>query len=64
MKIQSLYSLRDEMHAVARGEKPAPDNAASPSFETAEALLRLLNPENRSLLALIDAHRPQVQSSD
>lgn len=59
MKIRTLHSLRDEMRSVARGEKPAPADAASPSFESAEALLRLLNPENRSLLALIDAHRPQ-----
>lgn len=57
MKIWSLHSLRDEMRAVARGEKTAPVDSASPSFESAETLLRLLNPENRSLLALIDAHR-------
>lgn len=59
MKIQSLRQLRDEMRAVARGAQPAPADAASPSFESAEALLRLLNPENRALLALIDSERPQ-----
>ncbi len=59
MKIQSAQSLRDEMRVVAQGRRPAEAGASSPSFESAEALLRLLNPENRSLLALIDAERPQ-----
>ncbi len=59
MKIQSAKSLRDEMRAVAQGQRPAEADASSSSFESAEALLRLLNPENRALLALIDTERPQ-----
>ncbi|MDE2464871.1 MAG: MarR family transcriptional regulator [Alphaproteobacteria bacterium] len=58
-KIQSLRSLRDEMKAVARGEKPAPNDAAKPSFNSVEALVRLLTPENRRLLALIRDHQPR-----
>ncbi len=58
-KVQSLRSLRDEMKAVARGEKPAPDDAGKPSFNSIDALVRLLTPENRRLLALIRDHKPQ-----
>jgi hypothetical protein len=36
-KIQSLRSLRTEMKAVARGEKPAPADANNRSFNSAEA---------------------------
>ena len=59
MKIQSLRELRDEMRAVAQGRQAVPKHAANPGFENAEALLRLLSPENRALLALIDSERPQ-----
>jgi len=58
-KVQSLRSLRDEMKAVARGEKPAPADAARPSFNSVDAVIRLLTPENRRLLALIRDHKPQ-----
>lgn len=58
-KIQSHKDLRNEMKAVARGEKPAPADAARTSFESAEVLLRLLTPENRMLLRLIRDERPQ-----
>ncbi len=58
-KIQSLSDLEDHMRAVARGEKPAPADAATPSFESVEALARLLTPENRRLLALIRDRWPQ-----
>ncbi len=58
-KVQSLRSLRDEMKAVARGEKPAPADAGKPSFNSVDALVRLLTPENRKLLALIRDHKPQ-----
>ena len=58
-RIQSLRSLRDEMKAVARAEKPAPADAGKPSFNSVEALVRLLTPENRKLLALIRDHKPQ-----
>ena len=57
-KIQSLASLEQEMRAVARGERPAPADAAEPSFNSVEALIRLLTPENRRLLALIRDRKP------
>ena len=57
-KVQSLRALRDEMKAVSRGEIPAPADAARPSFNSAEALIRLLTPENRQLLALIRDRKP------
>ena len=58
-KIQSLRSLREEMKAVARGEQPAPADAARPSFNSVEAVVRLLTPENRALLATIRDRKPQ-----
>jgi predicted transcriptional regulator len=58
-KIQSLRSLRAEMQAVARGARPAPADAAKPSFNSVEALVRLLTPENRHLLAIIRDRRPE-----
>jgi predicted transcriptional regulator len=51
-KIQGHQALREEMKAVAGGEKPAPEDAAVPSFDTVEALIRLLTPENRELSRL------------
>jgi predicted transcriptional regulator len=58
-KVQSLRSLRNEMKAVARGERPAPSDAAKPSFNSVDALARLLTPENRELLAIIRDRKPQ-----
>lgn len=58
-KIQSLSALEEEMRAVARGETPAPADAAALSFESVEALARLLTPENRHLLAMIRDCKPQ-----
>jgi predicted transcriptional regulator len=58
-KIQSLASLEEEMRAVARGERPAPSDAAKLSFNSVDALVRLLTPENRQLLALIRDRKPQ-----
>jgi len=58
-KIQSLASLEREMRAVARGERPAPPDAARPSFNSVEAVVRLLTPENRALLAMIRDRKPQ-----
>jgi predicted transcriptional regulator len=57
-KIQNLTSLENEMRAVARGERAAPVDAAKPSFNSVEALIRLLTPENRQLLALIRDRKP------
>jgi len=58
-RIQSHESLKREMMAVARGEKPAPKDAAAPSFNSIDALIRLLTPENRELLATIRDRKPQ-----
>ena len=57
-KVQSLRSLREEMKAVARGERKAPSDAAKPSFNSVDALVRLLTAENRALLALIRDREP------
>jgi predicted transcriptional regulator len=58
-KIQSLRSLENEMRAVARGKRPAPLDAAKPSFESVQVVLRLLTPQNRKLLAMIRDRKPQ-----
>lgn len=58
MKIQSLKSLSNEMQAVVREECPPPTDAAQTSFESVEAVIRLLTPENRYLLATIDQKKP------
>ena len=47
------------MKAVARGEKAAPKNAGGISFDSVDALLRLLTPQNRALLAVIRDKKPQ-----
>ena len=57
-KVQNLSSLEAEMKAVARGKRKAPADAARPSFNSVEALLRLLTPENRALLAALRKHKP------
>lgn len=58
VKVQSLGSLREQMKAVARGERPAPADAGKPSFNSVEAVVRLLTPDNRRLLALIRDRKP------
>src|SRR5688572_8183676 len=58
VRIQSWRSLRDEMKAVARGERRAPRDASKPSFESVDVVVRLLTPENRKLLALIRDRKP------
>lgn len=57
-KIQRTKDLEKEMRAVARGEKPAPDDAAVASFESVEAVIRLLTKDNRKLLAIIRDRKP------
>ena len=58
-KVQNLRSLRKEMKAVARGERPAPADAGKPSFNSVDTLVRLLTPANRQLLAIIRDRKPQ-----
>jgi predicted transcriptional regulator len=58
-KIQSLEDLEAEMRAVAQGKKRAPADAARASFQSVGALIRLLTPENRHLLAIIRDRKPQ-----
>ena len=59
MKIQRMKDLEAEMRKVARGEMTAPADAALPSVESAEALIRLLTPDNRTLLRTIRDAKPQ-----
>ncbi len=59
MKIQSLASFEREMRAVARGERPAPADAGRPTFNSVDALLCLLTPDNRRLLAIIRDRKPR-----
>jgi predicted transcriptional regulator len=58
-KVQNLRSLREEMKAVARGERPPAVDVAKPSFNSVDAVVRLLTPENRQLLAMIRDRKPQ-----
>jgi len=58
-KIQDHASLREEMKAVARGERLAAKDAGGTTFDSVEALLRLLTPRNRELLAIIRDKKPQ-----
>jgi predicted transcriptional regulator len=58
-KVQNLASLEREMRAVARGEQSAPADAAKASFDSVDAVVRLLTPENRALLAMIRDNKPQ-----
>jgi predicted transcriptional regulator len=62
-KIQNLRALREEMKAVARGHRPAPSSASRPSFNSIDAVVRLLTPDNRRLLALIRDRKPESVSA-
>jgi len=57
-KVQPLASLRQEMKAVARGERKAPRDAARMSFNSVSAMARLLTSDNRRLLAIIRDRKP------
>jgi predicted transcriptional regulator len=59
LKIQSLASLRREMKAAACGERPAPADAGRPSFNSVAAVMELLTPDNRQLLAIIRDRKPR-----
>ena len=54
-----MNDLEAEMREVARGEIAAPADAASSSLESTEALIRLLTPDDRSLLRTIRDAKPQ-----
>ena len=58
-KNQGHTALKNEMKALARGAKRAPVDAGAPSFNSVAALMRLLTPANRALLATIRNQRPQ-----
>jgi predicted transcriptional regulator len=51
--------LRKQMKAVASGARPAPPDAGKSSFNSIEALVRLLTPENRQLLAIVRDRKPR-----
>jgi predicted transcriptional regulator len=57
--MQSMKNLEAEMRRVARGEIAAPQDAHAPTVDSAEALIRLLTPDNRSLLRTIRDAKPQ-----
>ena len=59
-KIRNPRSLREQMKAVARGGVRAPADAAKRSFDSVEALVRLLTSENRRLLATIRDRAPRT----
>lgn len=47
------------MIAVARGERKAPADAAKPSFNSVNTVVRLLTAQNRVLLAVIRDRKPK-----
>ena len=49
-RVQTLRELREEMKAVARGDKTAKPDANKPTCNSVEAIVRLLTPANRRLL--------------
>lgn len=59
---RSLTDLRDEMRAVARGERPAPDYLQQQPEPTPPDLVGALTPANRRLLELIATHQPATVS--
>ena len=58
LKILSMQELKQEMLSVARGERKARADAGQASFESVEAVMRLLSAENRRLLAVIEKKKP------
>ena len=58
IKIQSMKELKVEMLAVAKGKRQAPVDSGRTSFDSVEAVMRLLSPENRQLLAAIEMNKP------
>jgi len=58
IKMQSMQALKAEMLAVAKGTRPAPADAGQISFDSVAAVMRLLTPDNRQLLAAIENNKP------
>lgn len=58
IKMQSMKELKAEMLAVAQGKRQAPMDAGQISFDSVEAVMRLLTPDNRQLLAAIENSKP------
>ncbi len=58
LKIQSMKQLKAEMLAVAKGKRKPPVDAGGMSFDSVEAVMRLLTPDNRQLLAVIEERKP------
>ncbi|MDK9716223.1 MAG: MarR family transcriptional regulator [Sulfuritalea sp.] len=58
LKIQSMKQLKAEMLAVAKGKRQPPADAAQMSFDSVDAVMRLLTPDNRQLLAVIENSKP------
>lgn len=58
-KTRGARSQRGQTKAVARRQKPALTAEAEPGVNSVDAIVRLLTPENRELLALIRDHKPR-----
>ncbi|MDK9702321.1 MAG: MarR family transcriptional regulator [Sulfuritalea sp.] len=58
LRIQSMKQLKADMLAVAKGKRQAPADAAQMSFDSVDAVMRLLTPDNRQLLAVIENSKP------
>ena len=58
LKIQSMKQLKAEMLSVAKGKRQPSADAAQMSFDSVEAVMRLLTPDNRQLLAVIENSKP------
>lgn len=58
LKIQSMKQLKAEMLAVAKGRRQPPTDAGQMSFDSVDAVMRLLTPDNRQLLAVIENSKP------
>ncbi len=61
-KVQSWAGFKNDLLAAAKGA-PAPADAGGLVVESAEALMRLLTPENRELLRLIRDEKPESVAS-
>lgn len=57
-KVQSWAAFKNDLLAAAKGA-PAPSHAGGLIVESAEALMRLLTPENRELLRVIRDEKPE-----